>query len=410
MRVTRPGYSREGKDVKLWANYVELAPPKPKEMKLYWYSISAKPKVESKSPGKGEKEAESETAEEDAKLAKGVKLGKIIAQLLEGNLKKNHDKGRLVSDFTATIISLDRLKESSYTVDYHHELNAADTPGEEYIVTVKPAKAGNKKLEAGEQAEVVTEQNMVQDLGPLYKFLTSSDPSDRETSAVATKVPVFMQAMNIWLRHFSKLSKFSPNSSRPVQAIAGSRAFPVPTDKKEIEASKFGESFLLAMGGYFSSARAAAGRLLINVNVSCGAFYQPGFVSELIRKRYFHVDKQTKEKIYEDPNGLDQRKYEYLHRALKGIKVKVTFVEGPRALKTIHGLAHKEVDQAWSNNTNNKTPSDMIAPRFSPGSRQFGASCGQIEIKTPDGWISVYKYLKKGKSLNPNPPHHPRFR
>lgn len=104
-----------------------------------------------------------------------------------------------------------------------------------------------------------------------------------------------IQAFNIFLNHYSK-------SVGNLATIGASKSF-VLSDRLS-KASLDGG--LTAIRGFFSSVRVATCRILVNVNVSHGVFYNAERLDHLIQQ-------------YEQANGPDKSK---LNRFLKKLKVR----------------------------------------------------------------------------------------
>lgn len=100
------------------------------------------------------------------------------------------------------------------------------------------------------------------------EFLESLDPRN---SVSYNHKEVMVQTLNTMLCHHSR-------SSRDVVAI-GNKAFPL--DGPASRTVDLGGG-LQAMRGFFASVRAATGRVLVNVNVTYGLFYEPCSLDILI--------------------------------------------------------------------------------------------------------------------------------
>ena len=368
----RPMYSREGNDVKLWANYVELAPPK--GLQLYWYAVSVKYEKDKSAPATITATGTATKRRAPKDVPEGIKLAKIIAEVLDVNLKKEHNAGRVVSDFSKTVLSLDDLmdhkdvkkngvRERRFVVNYRHELDDPEK-GEvqRYAVTITPAQ------------EKQTDVEKVLDLDRLLTYIKSSDPNDSATP-ISREVADFVTSVNMWLRHYAKMCKFRPAGNRLPREVAGSKTFRIG---KGFELP-FEGSLLAAIQGYSSSIRLGAGRMLVNVNVSTGAFYKGGNLADLIRGCFGNAARLT----------ADQ--YHYLDRLLRGVKVMLVIRKGSEQLKKISGLAHKsdidavnranekkERDRRDPNKNPKEVPPDEHPPKFFPRAPEIGISSGEV--------------------------------
>lgn len=115
-----------------------------------------------------------------------------------------------------------------------------------------------------------------------------------------------------------------PHEHTQVTKIGGNKFYPFPVhpayDPVELQRG------LLALRGYFSSVRPAVNRLLLNLNVTSGAFYRPGPLLQLIR-----------DASIDDNYQLEA----FLHL----LKVKVTYRTAQLGVfmtrvKTIYGFSH----------------------------------------------------------------------
>lgn len=147
----------------------------------------------------------------------------------------------------------------------------------------------------------------------LITYLNSTDMN----TTYADKLPV-LQALNIFLGHYAK-------SSPTVATVGSSKSFSITTPKQDLGAG------LSALLGFFSSIRLATCRILVNVNVSHGIFYDAIPLGSLIEK-------------YGASNNSGLQSF------LKRVRVKVTHLaekknkagESIPRVKTIYGLASKD--------------------------------------------------------------------
>ena len=208
----------------LWTNYFELLPAP--NLLLYRYRVDVSP------------------------AATGRKLIQIVRLLLEapGYVEFRDD---IVTDFKSTLIS--RRKLSSGEVE-----------------TVIPYRAEGED-EPRDNASSYTVR--VQDTGTLTvaeltDFLTSTNVN----AVLSNKLPI-IQALNILIGHYAK-------SSTAIATIGSSKAFELSqgSDRWDLGAG------LTALRGFFSSVRVAASRILININVSHGVFYDSIPLNQSIEK------------------------------------------------------------------------------------------------------------------------------
>lgn len=264
---SRPAYGTKGVSVTLLANYIVLTASP--EIILHRYDISVAP------------------------AAVGKKLIQIIRLVLEELMPHKDD---IVTDFKSTLLCRKKLDDQTIIIQYRAE--GEDEPR---------ARAT--------QYTVQLRLTNVLAVSELTEFLTSTNLSAQYDE----KLPM-IQAFNIFLNHYSK-------SSGNLITIGSSKAFSLDqrSDKWDLG------SGLTAVRGFFASVRAATARVLVNVNVSHGAFYQEGPLDQIILR-------------FGSQRGLFR-----LEAFLKRLRVQTTHLKEktnkkgvviPR-IKTIHGLANK---------------------------------------------------------------------
>lgn len=101
----------------------------------------------------------------------------------------------------------------------------------------------------------------------LITYLTSTDPDVQYDSKLD-----MVQGLNIFLNHYAK-------TCDKLVTIGPSKTFAMGTGNMNV--MPLGQG-LNAIRGYFTSVRAATNRILVNINVSHGAFYQEGKLTNLI--------------------------------------------------------------------------------------------------------------------------------
>ncbi|KAI2775636.1 eukaryotic translation initiation factor 2C 2 [Daldinia loculata] len=219
----RPNYGTKGSGVVLWANYFALA-ASPK-LVLYRYDIS-----------------------EVKPVAAGRKKAQIIHLILE-TPQLSPFKSDIVTDFKSTLISRQKFEDQDIVVTYRGE--DEDDP-----------------RDGAQQYTVKMQFTNVLSISALTDFLTSTNFSAHYNEKQPT-----IQGINIFLNHYAK-------SAGNLATIGSSKTFSL-SERSDIY--DLG-SCLVAMRGFFASVRAATARILVNVNVSHGAFYPEGPLDQLIMK------------------------------------------------------------------------------------------------------------------------------
>lgn len=200
-------------------------------------------------------------------------------------------------------------------------------------------------------------------VGHLTEFLTSTDLSSQCGDKLDT-----IQALNILLRHYAK-------SSSTVAALGSTKTFALAAASMDLTAG------LVALRGFISSVRVATCRILVNINVSHGAFYSAQRLDRLIQS-------QNGKDTYKLENFLRRLRVNLNHLPVKKNKA------GEQILrtKTIFGLAKpgqglSEVSHHGAGPKNVKFfLEDSPAPADGPGANQ-----------TEGKYISVFDYFRKSK-------------
>lgn len=221
---SRPGYGTRGPKITLWTNYFEITPSQ--KLVLYRYNVAVQP------------------------AATGKKLSQIIRLLLSlpeyGNFRDD-----IVTDFRSTLISRRDLSNISSDVAIRYQAEGEDQPR---------AYAPSYQLRIQQTGTFTVSE--------LTKYLNSANLN----TTYADKLPV-LQALNIVLGHYAK-------SSPTVATIGSSKSFSIT---QATPCQDLGGG-LSAIRGFFSSIRVATCRILVNVNVSHGIFYDAIPLDRLIKR------------------------------------------------------------------------------------------------------------------------------
>ncbi|OGM39414.1 putative piwil3 protein [Aspergillus bombycis] len=221
--LPRPGYGTKGRPVTLWANYFHITPDP--NLVFYRYAIDVRP------------------------AASGRKLAQIVRLVLEAP-EITSMAADLVTDFKSTIISRVRLPLAN---------NAIIVP-----VLYRNEQEDEPTEDATQYRARILYTNTLRVM-ELIEYLTSTNFSQYDE-----KLPM-IQALNILLNHY-------PKTSPDLVSRGGNRAnrsFPLSNKASQSDKARL-LGGLIAIRGFFSSVRLAAGRVLVNVNVSHGVFYNSG--------------------------------------------------------------------------------------------------------------------------------------
>ena len=337
----------------LWANYFQVvtAPT----LVLYRYNVAVHP--------------------DKGKEVTGKKLSQVVRLLLQGPYAELQSD--IVTDFKSTLISRNKLNSSTFAITYRAEGEDDARPGASVY-------------------QVRVEETGTLSVSELTDYLASTNIN----AIYANKLPM-IQALNILMSHYAKAHpKITP--------VGTGKAF-LLEDPQEAPLG----AGLTAIKGFFSSVRVAASRILLNVNVTHGAFYDAVPLEQLINR-------------YSDANGRNIIKLEGF---LKKVRVESTHLAKkfnragqpiPR-VKTIFGLANpndggssehpprvqklgagaKNVSFFWSSSsTTSGTASTVPGASAEPtGGKKKGKSKGKSEPaksgSSGEGkYITVYDFFK----------------
>ncbi|CAK7201643.1 hypothetical protein SEUCBS139899_004352 [Sporothrix eucalyptigena] len=236
----RPGYGTKGTAVTLWANYVVLTAASTPALVLHRYDVSVAPDVT------------------------GKKRAQVLRIFLEDTPALAGRQSDIVTDFKSTLVSRTRLPVDddtlTATVAYHRE--GEDEDNDEAGPTRK-------------QFTVQLKHTAALSVPDLLAHLSSTAPQTPADAAFAyTGALPTIQALNIFFNHYAK-------TARDLVAVGSSKTFSLHPSNAAWDLG----SGLSALRGVFASVRMATARLLVNVNVSNGAFYQTGPLDRLMLAR-----------------------------------------------------------------------------------------------------------------------------
>ena len=254
----RPGFGTKGTSTVVWANYVEMMTPT--GLTLYRYDVAVTPECT------------------------GRKLKQIVSLLLDSPDLAPF-KEDLVTDFTSTLISRKELSGEEINIDilYRSERHAAprhDAPT--YTVRLR-------------RTNVLSVEDFV-----------NQPKSTTPAPTFADKLPT-IQALNIFLNHHSHVTD-------DLIPIGSSKVF-----SRHAASHPLGTG-LVAIRGFFASVRPATARILVNVNVSHGAFYKADRLDNVMRE-------------------LPRNELGGLNSFVTRLRIETIHVAGVRRVKTVFGLA-----------------------------------------------------------------------
>ena len=224
----RPAFGTKGKPVLLYANYFELVANG--KQRLFRYSIEIKqPKGESGNPSAG-------------------RSRRIVELLLEEHFHEHLN--RVASDYRSTLVSRGSLeiREEGYPVRFRQ-------PGEDEVP------------DGAKVYECILKETGTMSVSELTDYLSST-----RVSPYGSKEEV-IQCLNIVLGQYCKVHP-------DIASVGANKHYQVRGPGAPV-ANDLGAG-LVGIRGFFISVRAATARLLLNVQVKNGAFYQEGPLEQLM--------------------------------------------------------------------------------------------------------------------------------
>lgn len=304
----RPGYGQRGKQAIIWANYFQLlVDPR---LVLYQYKIRVEPQ------------------------AVGRKLTRIIELFLQQPQSVARSDS-ICSDFKSTLFSRVLLDDGFTACNIVYRSEFETVPGPRAAVY-------HLRLEHTKTLPVRS----------LLEFISTTN-----MSTVFEDKDALLQAFNVFLNHYAKC--------QGNLVTIGGKTFPKDTIGRDLGRG------LTAIRGFFSSVRAATGRILVNVNVCCSAFYRPGQLVWLI-------------------SAYGTQDMYRLEQLLRGVRVKLTHTGTPR-IGTIKALASP------SDGTESNQPRPIV-----PG---FGAGPNQVQFwfQGQQRYVTVSEFFYRCKTQPVDP-------
>ena len=289
----RPGYGKTGKPIELRTNYFEM---KPKEdVQFYRWQIKiheAESKKAWDTPAPG-----SEPTPGDKPTPK-QKIRRVIELFLQSPYLAKF-RPRVASDYQAMLITTEKLDFKGQEFGEY----ALVYSGEELL---DPASDRGLRLTISVRADGVI------GVRQLLKYLTSTNIQERCDDKAN-----LLQVLNIIMAQ-------KPSNDPSIASFTRSnKFFPLSAYLGDLGGG------IGAFRGYYSSARTATGRLLLNVNSVTSAFYHDVSLNDLIRA-YMQGDQEGRR-----INGF-----------LKGLRVKVSHLpkdkKRPRKIRTVSAVSYQQ--------------------------------------------------------------------
>ncbi|KAL1601574.1 hypothetical protein SLS60_006489 [Paraconiothyrium brasiliense] len=344
----RPAFGTRGAKVLLTANYVELIPPS--DLVLHQYDLHITP------------------------AEKGGKNKRIVQLLLESPELAPY-KGDVATDFKSTLVSRTRLGDKSDKEQIDLEI-------------VFRSEGEDEPTTSAATYKVRLQWTKSLSIGKLIDYLNSTNLSDKVENRHE-----FTQALNIFLNHYAK-------SANNLATIGSTKTFSLSQNSARADLG----SGLEVIRGFFSSVRTATCRILVNVNVSHGAFFQSGPLPGLMGS-------------YGTRNTIALEKF------LKSVRVRTTHLPEKKnkagevipRIKTIFGLARKDDGHSLPNRPKVKShgagAKDVefwLEGDGGPSATKAKAKGGRKEGPATGGkYISVYDFFRTTYKRNLQHPELP---
>lgn len=244
-----------------------------------------------------------------------------LVQLLLQSAELAPYQGNLATDFRSTLVSKTKFPRDETIIEVQYRSEGEDEPAAG-ATTYKVRVLYTKTLSIGELINYLSSTNLSQLFGDKQELT---------------------QALNIFLNHYAK-------SANSLATIGSTKSFSLNQNATRGDLG----SGLEVIRGFFSSVRIATCRILVNINVSHGAFYHAGPLPAVMNSYGVH-------------NTVA------LERFLKLVRVQTTHLPVKRnkanevipRVKTIFGLARKD---------------DGLRVAHPPRVRQHGAGAKDVEF------------------------------
>jgi eukaryotic translation initiation factor 2C len=214
----------------------------------------------------------------------------------------------------------------------------------------------------------------------LHYVRTMEDESD----PTGVEFPKFASAVDA----LDIIIGYMPRSLPNVSSVDSSRFFPFATPGNSAPLGR--ERGLLAVRGYFQSARLATGRVLINTNTSHGVFHGEMAVAELVR----HMRLAVMGSDRQPPNEIERR-LRALHNLISLVRVEYRIPNGGGSgkhitiRKRILGLAAREDVRRETIN-----PSKFLFRFGGPSEVKIFLDKPVEGTKLQSGYVTVEDYFK----------------
>ena len=239
----RPGYTSLGREIKLWANYLQVILDKSQQ--ILQYSATSKPDL----PGARKRRQFFKTVFEEVEEFKALGYG--IAS----------DFAQPATLYTSAKLDLGPTETKIFTKVYHDEDES--TPR---------ANATSFELTVALVGAV-----------PIPDLL-------QYIAANAAKMPNFVEAKDDAIRALNIIIAGHPNKEAGTFQSGTNKFFKYPSDLKNLQLS----GGLVGVRGYFSSVRTSTMRILLNLNAQCSPFY-PTFGMATLMHQFGLRDKSALE-------------------------------------------------------------------------------------------------------------------
>lgn len=348
----RPHYGTAGDTIKLLANYFELHTSKP-ALTTYLYTIAIAPNKYDRVP-------------------KGKHREQILRLMLKHpDLSTVMEKAH-ATDLRASLVTSEPLPpETGLKLEVVYKSEGVAQP---------PAHA--------------TRYNIDFTLIHTFEMADLKDYVEPLKPASLDKLSTALQALNVILGYYAKETKDTDDKS---ETVGSKRIFA----HKQEDKTDLG-SGLVAWREYFFNVVGATSRILVNVNITHGAFYQGILLSDLIRK--FRKEKSN--------TNLD------LQRFLRRLRLETTHLPhnhiAYRKIRTICGLATREDGSKLKHRPKMKnalgdgpalveffeqSSAPTVKPEHSQSSQGVQINDNDRDLTEMDGeYITVQKFFKKSKT------------
>ena len=223
----------------------------------------------------------------------------------------------------------------------------------------------------------------------LQQYINTSSPNSTDSSIKDSVI----QALNIVVANF-------PNREADIYQHGPSRFFRYPSDIRQFSNLDL-QGGLIGVRGYFSSVRPSTGRILLNVNAQCSAFYKAINLADLMKQFEHH---------FKRGRASNEDTWKAMDSFIRGLRVSIEPLMSllppdnggmvvPVRIMTIRSLAYMRepfIDVDGKQKVDNSGKLQWKGPPAAYPSNAHNLWFSYTEMNSPE-LISVFDYYDRSK-------------